>query len=345
MGFFMRHLGAFTVDRKKSDPLYLETVKEYATVLLERGQHLLFFPGGTRSRSGAIESHLKLGFLSRVVGAFVNRRLRDPHSPPLFVVPCTLSYPLVLEAASLIEQYLSKEGGPNFLDVRDEFERPASWLAFLTGLSELDVQIHVRFGRPLDPFGNAIDADGVSRDGGGRALDAMRYLMVDGAVTRDDARDAEYSHALAERVLTGYKRETVALPSSVLAFALFTCLRRRYPRLDLFHCLRVLGPNATVTLAELGPELDAVLAALKLLAAKGALQLAPELSARGKAAVLDSGVRTLSKYHRPAALLRHAGAIEVTQPTLLLYYRNRLEGFGLPGSTEHTHSPQRWRTV
>ena len=345
IGFFMRHLGAFTVDRKKSDPLYIETVKEYAGVLLEHGQHMLFFPGGTRSRSGVIESHLKLGFLGQVVAAFVNRRIRDPHSPPLFIVPCTLSYPIVLEGASLIEEYLSREGGPHFVDVRDEFERPARWLGFLRGLAELDVQVHVRFGSPLDPLGNAVDARGVSRDGRGRPLDPTRYLLADGAVVQDAARDAEYTKALAQSVLASFKREAVALPSSVLAFALFTCLQRKYPRLDLFRFLRVLGPSTTVSLAEVEKEVDVLLEALRPLAERGAIQLAPVLAAGGKTAVIEQGALTLGAYHRPPALVRHADRLEVTQPTLLLYYRNRLEGFGLPGSStleQRSQHAQTW---
>jgi glycerol-3-phosphate O-acyltransferase len=114
-GFFMRNLGAFTVDRSKTDPLYRAAVKEYTTALLERGQHTLFFPGGTRSRSGAIEQRLKLGLLGTAVTAFGNRRARDAAAPPVFIVPCTLSYPLVLEASSLVQQYLRREGGPHFV--------------------------------------------------------------------------------------------------------------------------------------------------------------------------------------------------------------------------------------
>jgi glycerol-3-phosphate O-acyltransferase len=344
-GFFMRHLGAFTVDRAKSDPLYLETVKEYATVLLERGQHLLFFPGGTRSRSGALENHLKLGFLGTTVSAFANRSARDPRSPPIFVVPCTLSYPLVLEGASLINQYLDKEGGPHFVDVRDEFERPERWLGFLGGLAELDVQVHVRFASPLDPFGHAIDSAGVSHDHAGRALDPVRYLLVDGTVTEDLARDAEYTKMLAERVLTAQRRASVALPSSVLAFAAFACLRRRFPSLDLFRLLRVLGPHATVTLAELEPQIDAVLEALRAAAARGEIVLSQALQTGGRACVLEQGIATLSAYHRIPALTRRGDQLSITEPTLLLYYRNRLEGFGLPGSdgtlSRSTH-PATW---
>jgi len=334
-GFFMRNLGAFTVDRKKVDPLYLETVKEYATVLLEHGQHMLFFPGGTRSRSGALEDRLKLGFLGKVVTAFGNRRASDPDSPPIAVVPCTLSYPLVLEAASLIDDYLRAEGGAQFVEVHDEFERPASWLGFMRGLAELDVQVHVRFGSPLDPFGNSVDRDGMSRDRAGRALDPTGYVRVDGAVRSDEARDAEYTKMLATSVLASFRRASVALPSSVLAFALFACLRRSFPRLGLFRLLRVLGPHTAVPMLQLEPELDAVLEALRKVALRGDIALAPELEHGDRTTVIERGLATLSTYHRVPVLRRREHDIEVTSPVLLFYYQNRLQGFGLPGSHQH----------
>jgi glycerol-3-phosphate O-acyltransferase len=41
--------------------LYKEVLKTYSCMMIERGYHSLFFPGGTRSRSGLVERRLKLG--------------------------------------------------------------------------------------------------------------------------------------------------------------------------------------------------------------------------------------------------------------------------------------------
>lgn len=329
--FFMHHLGAFTVDRTKSDPLYRELVKEYATVLLERGQHMLFFPGGTRSRSGGLEQQLKLGFLSKVVAAFAARKALDRQAPPLWLVPCTLTYPLVLEAGSLVEEYLRREGGPKFVDVRDESDQAWRWLGFLRGLSELDVRVHVRFGRPRDPFGNEVDLDGTSRDRRGRALDPARYLLVDDAIVQDPQRDAEYTRAAATAILESYRRDTVALPSSLLAFSLFACLRRSYPELDLFRFLRAVSPEVKVDAAELRVQAGTTLAALQALAARGQIVLDPALREGELDALLEDGRRTLATYHRdPAVLARTDDGWTVARPELLLYYRNRLAGFSLP---------------
>src|SRR5690606_21927872 len=99
IGRFMHTLGAYTVDRRKRDPLYKLVLKEYATVSLEFGQDNLFFPGGARSRSGAIERRLKKGLLGCSVAAYRNMVSPGRHrsgKTGVYIVPCTISYPLVL---------------------------------------------------------------------------------------------------------------------------------------------------------------------------------------------------------------------------------------------------------
>ena len=67
--YFMNALGAYKVDRRKKNLMYLETLKTYSKEAIQFGCHSLFFPGGTRSRSGIIESRLKLGLLSTAIEA------------------------------------------------------------------------------------------------------------------------------------------------------------------------------------------------------------------------------------------------------------------------------------
>ena len=51
----MHNLGAYRVDRRLKHGLYKDVLKTYSCVLIERGYHSLFFPGGTRSRIGGVE--------------------------------------------------------------------------------------------------------------------------------------------------------------------------------------------------------------------------------------------------------------------------------------------------
>lgn len=333
-GFFMRHLGAYTVDRRKTDPTYRAVVKEYATASLEHGQHNLFFPGGTRSRSGAIETAVKKGLLGTPIVAFRRALAAGRQHARFYVVPCTLTYPLVLEAASLVDDHLREDGKARHILVDDEYGKAKRWLDFMSGLMELDVHIHVTIGAALDPIGNDVDEHGESRDHRGRAVDPRRYLLVDGEVAQDDARDAAYTRHLAARVVEAFHRDHVVLPSSAVSFAVFEVLRSRARHHDVHRLLREASTWPTpLPTSEVLAAIDRVTGALRALAARGAIRLGAEVRESNAPSLLESALRTLSIYHRPHPVLaRREGAIAIGDPQLLFYYRNRLDGYGLSGA-------------
>ena len=67
--YFINRLGAYKVDRRKKNPIYLSTLKTMSLNSIKDGVNTLFFPGGTRSRSGALEDSLKMGLLGTVIEA------------------------------------------------------------------------------------------------------------------------------------------------------------------------------------------------------------------------------------------------------------------------------------
>ena len=140
VGLFMRNLGAYTVDRLKRDPLYKLVLKEYATYSLELGYPGLFFPGGTRARSGMVEKHLKMGLLGTTLAAFRNNLVARRPQPRLFIFPVTVSYPLVLEASTLIEDCLRREGQARY--IIDELNRGAIGALPAVELTDLHVAIY-----------------------------------------------------------------------------------------------------------------------------------------------------------------------------------------------------------
>jgi glycerol-3-phosphate O-acyltransferase len=199
ISFFMRNLGAYRVDRKKTSDVYKQVLKEYATVASEMGYHQLFFPGGTRSRSGGVERHLKKGLLGTAVRAYTSNLVNRNPKPNLYVVPCTLSYELVLEAETLIADYLSETGKARYIIDDDEFSRPRRILNFFQNFLSLDDQIILRFSKPLDVFGNEVDAEGRSLDPQGRVVDPRSYVTRDDAPFYLDARGASREPVETER--------------------------------------------------------------------------------------------------------------------------------------------------
>ncbi len=329
IGYFMHNLGAYTVDRRKTDPLYREALKEYTTVTLEFGYHNLFFPGGTRARSNRVETRLKKGLLGTTVVAYADNLIRKKAKPKIFIVPCTISYPLVLEGATLIEDQLKAEGKSRYIIVDDEFSRLKRWVDFARGLFALDQRIYLTVSKPLDPFGNDVDEEGNSLDPRGRVIDPARYLLRDGEYVSDPVRDAEYTNGLAARVVEAYLRDNVALATNVVAFTFFEMLRATDPQGDLYRFLRTLGPETSIPLAEVEEALERVLAALNALAAKGRIRLGSEVNSGDVRSLMRNALRSFGTYHTTPVMVRRGVRLHVGDAGLILYYRNRIDGYGL----------------
>ena len=276
VAFFMNNLGAYKVDRRKKNGIYKAALKQYATLSMEMGQHNLFFPGGTRSRSGEVEDHLKLGLLGCGLNVYVGNLLAGKPDPDLFVVPCTLSYGLVLEARTLIEDHLKETGKSRYIRIRKE-STGFKALNFWRNLQRMDSRIHLHFGQPLDLFGNRVDKDGVSRDAHGRVIDRRKYVQgPDGAPVHAPQRDQEYTRELGRALQAAFRAGNVVLTTHAAAFAVFECLRRKHPKYDLYRLLRTEGPDPGTTVAESVAEISAVQARLKAAEERGELLLAPE---------------------------------------------------------------------
>ncbi|MEK7703429.1 MAG: 1-acyl-sn-glycerol-3-phosphate acyltransferase [Myxococcota bacterium] len=329
LAFFMHNLGAYTVDRRKMDPLYKEALKTYVTLSLEMGYDNLFFPGGTRSRSGGVERHLKLGLLGASIPAYVNNLVRGAKRPKVFVVPATLSMQLVLEAETLIDDFLQEVGKSRYIISDDEFSKPKRIFDFFVQLFGLDSRIFFTLGRGFDVFGNPVDDDGQSLDPRGRAVDPMRYVLVDGTPRALAQRDAEYTRELGEALAHSFMCDNVLQATHVLAFALLQMLRRDNPTLDVVRLLRAGGKRDDVELLALYREVDGLLERLGLLAQSGRLRLSPDLQATAADEVVADGLKHFATYHTKAAATRRGDRVFADDRALLYYYANRVDGYEL----------------
>lgn len=330
ISFFMRNLGAYTVDRKKEDPLYKEVLKEYATLTLEHGYDNLFFPGGTRSRSGAVERRLKRGLLGCGLAAYINNLRRGAPRPKVFVVPCTLSAQLVLEAETLIDDFLKEVGKSRYVIDDDESSQPRRVLDYLAQISGLDSKIHVTVSRGVDVFGNPVDEEGVSLDPAGRAIDERRYVLFGGEPQPLADRDNEYTTELAHAITDAFLRDNVVESTHVTARAIFGALRKRNPKMSTLRLIRTGGLDDDLPLSLVCREAERLLSELRELETRGRIRLGP--SARGPAEdVISDGLVHFGTYHTKRAAERRADRVVPTDRNLLLFYQNRLEGYELEG--------------
>jgi glycerol-3-phosphate O-acyltransferase len=329
LGFFMHNLGAYTVDRKKKDPLYKEILKEYATLTLEHGYDNIFFPGGTRARSGATEQKLKLGLLGTGVRAFANNLRKGRNDPRVYIVPATLSFQLVLEAETLIDDFLKEQGKSRYIITDDEFARPKRWFDFVRQLMSMDSKIYFTVGRAFDPFGNDVDDDGQSLDPRGRVVEPERYLLRDGEVVHDDKRDAEYTREVGHRVAEAFMKDALIQATNVTARAIFAILRQSNPETDIVRLLRAGGEKEDMTLGEAYAEVSHILDELRGLERRGGIRLGPVVATGTAEDVVHDGLRHFAIYHSQPAAERKGDRIFATDRALLFYYQNRLEGYRL----------------
>lgn len=340
--FFMNNLGAYRVDRKKSAALYKDVLKEFATVALELDYNNLFFPGGTRSRSGAVEQKLKRGLLGTAVRAYVGNLQSHREKPNLYVVPCTISYKLGLEAETLIDDHLKEVGKNRYIIEDDEFSRPRQVLNFMSNLVSLDSRVVITFSRPLDVVGNYVDDDGQSLDPRGRVVDSASYVCDEGEPVHDHQRDEEYTNELAAAIGREFLRDNVAMSTHVVGHALLEMVRRENPGVDLYRLLRTGGKSPSVPMAELARETERVIEALQR--SPSGPRLSDELG-RGAQAVVEDALKAFGTYHARAAAIRRGDRVFHEDRNLLLYYGNRLKGYDLgrprAGGTESVSAGDR----
>ncbi|HIA02860.1 MAG TPA: hypothetical protein EYN66_13285 [Myxococcales bacterium] len=329
IGYFMSNLGAYRVDRRKQSSIYKNVLKEYATVAVEMGYHSLFFPGGTRIRSGEVERSLKKGLLGTAVTAYGNNLRAAKEKPDIYVIPCTISYGLVLEAQTLIEDHLKETGKSRYIILDDEFSRPRRIAQFMSGLLKLNSRIYVTFGSPLDPFGNRVDFQGRSLDAHDRPIDISGYLRCDGELTIDTQRDRQYTNELAQNISTEFEKHNCVQSTHITAFSTFQLMRKENPDMDIYRLLRHGSGPLGFPVSDLIANMGALLERIREMSKSGTLSVDPRLEGKTPQQVLDVALKHFAAYHTRDAVKRHASRVHVDDAELIYYYHNRMAGYDL----------------
>lgn len=333
LGYFMSNLGAYKVDRRKKHKLYKEALLQFSTLVLERGCHSLFFPGGGRSRSGGIEKKVKLGLLGTAIDAYVSNLLEEKPNPNIYIVPLVISYHFVLEAGTLIDDFLAEQGKNRYIIDDDESSKPKIVANFLYTFFRASSTIYLNFGQALDPFGHLVDENGASLSAHGRVIDTTSFVRSAGQICHSPQRDHEYTKLLGERLTQRFHRENIALTSHFIAFAYFECLRQKFGPQDLFPVFRLKEEETAVSYRDFAAFTAPLLTKLHEAHRAGALHLEPALRSTELKNILEAAERNIGMYHtlRPLKINRDAGGETLLSEDtkLLFYYHNRMEGYGL----------------
>jgi glycerol-3-phosphate O-acyltransferase len=326
--YFMNRLGAYRVDRRKKNSIYLETLKSMSTLSIQRGVNTLFFPGGTRSRSGTLETDLKMGLLGTAVEA-QRAMSQKGMEKKVFIVPMVISYNFVLEAPFMIDQHLRYTGKENYIRLKDEGKSLRSWLMFIWKFFSATSDIWLNIGRPMDVLGNFVNENGESFDQHGHLIDISQYFVSGGIINENRQREEEYTKLLADKLVTRFHAENIVLNSHLVAFAVFKILLNQNPKLDLYGILR-LPPDEYVfprrAVEEVVEQMQETLFEWEKLEK---IKLSPKVKL-APSEVVTQGVKNLGVFHREMPLtFDKEGNIVSESFSTLYYYHNRLENYNL----------------
>lgn len=329
LAYFMSRIGAYKLDRRKRNPIYRAALDAYSTLAMEKGVHTLFFPGGTRSRTGMIEKKLKLGLLGTAMEAQRRAFLPGGDEKKIFIVPLVMSYHFVLEGKSLINQHLKQTGQENYYILDDEFSSYRKFIQFVWKAFGKTSEISLNFGKPLDMMGNFVDIDGKSHDPLGREVDIKEYFMTHGRVEEDVQRDRVYTRMLGDRIVERFHAENVVYSSHLLAFVVFQMLKKRHPQFDLYALLRIPEEDRHIDKKDVVAQVSILLDHLKQKRDAGQIHLAEHLN-RPMEDMIAHALRNLGMYHSKHPLkYLNDDTLGSESMNLLYFYHNRLIGYDL----------------
>ncbi|MFT7589708.1 MAG: glycerol-3-phosphate O-acyltransferase [Limisphaerales bacterium] len=332
LAYFINRMGAYKIDRRKKNRVYLETLKTYAVQAMMKDCHHLFFPGGTRSRSGSIETKLKMGLLNTVIEA--QRRMiaqagNSKNYRKVYIVPAVISYNFVLEAPVLIKDHLAQAGKERYFVEQDKFSTSAKISKFIFKFFSAGADIWLNFGKPMDILGNPVNAQGDSIDHKGNPIDLQNYFLKEGKHVIDPQRDFEYTRMAADKIVESFHRHNIVLCSHVVSFAAFRIFQKDYPHLDLYQLLRLPEEDRKIPIDRFQEVVARLVKAIIDLEKEGKIETEPALHA-STPEVISFGVRNLGIYHNKMALRfnKQKDTILTDDLSLLHFYHNRTEGYG-----------------
>ncbi len=327
MAYYMSRLGAYKIDRRKKNPLYRQTLDQFSTVSIREGLNSIFFPGGTRSRSGSLEGKLKWGLMNTIIDAQNEFYMRN-YDRKIIIVPLVLSYHFVLEAQGLIENHLKRTGKENYIGRLKRKNVSMKNIRFIRRLFSSGSNVTLSFGHPIDIFGNTLDEDGCSIKKG-NVIEIKDYFKSDGVLSRDTQRNRVYSRYLAEKVVESYKRENVVLTSHVTAFTAFQIFQKQYPNLDLFALLTLPEDYMNIGENEMVLQVERIVERLIELSRLNHVKLSSDLRFLDARHIIKDGMKHLNAYHFYSPLYLRNGMFRCEDLKLLYYYHNRLFGYKL----------------
>jgi len=337
VGYFIDRLGAFRVDRRKKNPIYLECLKSMTSYSVYEGLNCLFFPGGTRSRSGRTEDKLKLGLLGSAIEA-QRIHIEGGSDKRVFLVPLCVGYHFVMEAPSLVDQHLRSLGNEQYSRSGSAKPTSSSLWKFFKQIYTKSSEVYMSFGEPLDILGNVVDIKGNSVDKFGNPIQIKDYFISENSIANDKQRDGVYAKNLAEVLVKSYKKYNVILSSNVVSFTAFHMINNEFKEEGYISLINKKNKTYDIACEEFFENVKKIVEFIKGMNKNGEVTLSNE-PWEDIEVIIKMGIEKGGIYHsKPLLEINKNNVILCRDFSLLYFYHNRLCNYGL-------ESLMGWHTV
>lgn len=326
IAYFISRLGAYKLDRRKKNPIYAESLRSFSALTAKKNVNSLFFPGGTRSRSGALEKNVKLGLLGTMIEA--QRKLIEEGSDrKIFIVPLVKSYHFVLEGKFLIDGHLKAQGKEKYTKSQSKDTTFKSMIGFLRTMFSEGSEMTFSFGEPMDVFGNIVDTDGNSYDKHKKTVDISTYFYYDGQLTHDKQRENIYTRILGKKIVESFHRNNIVLTSHLVNFVAFRYLLHLNRNSDIYSIVSLPPDEYEIEKGKFEMLVSEAVFQLKELRTKGKVKLSKEFDLSIED-IIAHGIKHSGTYHNAQPIIvKENGNIGSESLRLLYYYHNRMLGY------------------
>ncbi len=334
LAFFMEKIGAYTIDREKSNIIYKDVLKEFATITMELGYHNIFFPNGGRTRSNILDNNLKLGLLGSAFNAYLNNIKNKNPRPNIYIIPATINYHITLEAKTMIQGYLKKTS-PNII-IDDETSKTEKISDYLLKTLSTQLKAYFNIANPMDVFGNTVDMNGNSLDKEGHKIDITRYLFDENRkYISSGPKNSIYVKNLGKKIVKEYYKNNIVFSNILLSFVVYELAKRELsPVEDDDSKLYILLKNMEklekgISLNLVYQSIERVYNKLKDMSDKYKIMLADEIKDKTPQELVKLGLEIFSIYGDRNVISLKNDSLIIKDAELLLYYRNRIVGYDL----------------
>lgn len=324
--YYMSKLGAYKVDRRKKNSIYFNSLLTFSKYSLLKNVNSIFFPGGTRSRSGEIETNLKTGLMGSLIEAQFEK-IKNNDDKKIFIVPVVLNYHSVLEAKPLIYSYLKRTGQKKFQSKGSQRGKKLSLIGLLKTIQNIFTkksEFILSFGKPMDVFGNSVDSNGKSFDYSNKLVNIEDYYKREGKLIEDNQRDMVYTKMLANKVADSYLKYNVVMSSHLIAYAAFECFKNKSNVEEIFDLMKNSEKNSYIDFRQLYEKVEELVVLLKEKANNNEILLSEDFSL-SLTDLIKLGMEKLGVFHYEKVLFTDKkNHVKTKDFGILYYYANRL---------------------